>query len=199
MDIDSVTDTTQQAAMKTMVKTYGQMPAQLLKEPHPQRAKTAPVLTSFRMRIGNVLKRLTSISPISKIGHGLFWKHVSMFKAKVQMPSRDCDFIGAVGAPDLINAHNCRQDRLPDTIVCVGNREMLVMGKAANFVRNTSASYSSILMVWGNWDNSLIVLATGYEMALKLHAQPFNEVGHHNCILGEGSEKRWKTIPSVFS
>ena len=171
-----MTDTTQQAAMRTMVKTYGQMPAQLLKESHTQRAKTAPVLTSFRMRIGNVLKRLTSISPISKIGHGLFWKHVSVHKAKVQLPSRDCDFIGAPGTPDLILAHESRHERTTENIVCVGNREVLVMGKEANFIRNTSASYSSILMVWGTWNNSLIVLATGYEVALKLHAQPFNEV-----------------------
>ncbi len=174
MDIDSVTDSTQQAAMKAMVKTYGQMPAQLFKEPHPPRTKMTPVLTTFRMRLGNVLKRLTSTSQISKITSPLFWKHVNLNKARNQMSSQDCDFIGAPGTPDVIAIYNCRIEKAPEKIICLGNREFLVMGRRANFVQNTSPSHSSILMVWGNWDNSLSIFSVTHERTIGLHAQPFN-------------------------
>lgn len=176
MDIDSVTDSTHQAAMRTMVKTYGQMPAQLFKEPHTQRTKTSPVLTSFRMRLGNVIKRLTATSQISKISNPFFWMHVSMHKVRVGTSSQDCDFIGGPGSPDLIYAYGARHNKIPENIICVGNRELFVTGKKAHFVQNTSPAHSSVLMVWSNWDNSLIVLATGHEGVIRLHAQPFNDV-----------------------
>lgn len=66
IDIDSVGDSTQQAAMRTMVRTYGQMPLQLFREPHLPRSKS-PVLTTFRMRIGYALRRFTSTSSLSKV------------------------------------------------------------------------------------------------------------------------------------
>lgn len=67
IDIDSITDYTQQEAMRAMVKTYGQMPLQLFREPHPPRSKS-PVLTTFRMRIGFALRRFTTNSPLVKVG-----------------------------------------------------------------------------------------------------------------------------------
>ena len=53
--------------MRAMVKTYGQMPLQLFREPHPTRSKS-PVLTTFRMRIGFALRRFTTNSPLVKVG-----------------------------------------------------------------------------------------------------------------------------------
>ena len=188
MDIDSVTDSTQQAAMRTMVKTYGQMPAQLFKEPHPQRTKTSPVLTTFRMRLGNALKRLTSTSSISKITNPLFWLHVSMHRVRIGTSVQDYDFIGEPGSPDLIYAYGAKHDKIPENIICVGSRELLVTGKKAHFVHNTSPAHCSILMLWNNWDNSLIVLSTGHEGGIRLHSQPFNEVRREGGSSGSGRE-----------
>ncbi len=162
--------------MRTMVKTYGQMPAQLFNEPHPQRTNIAPVLTTFRMRLGNVLKRLTSTSPLFKVTHPLFWSRVSIHRVKISTSSQDCDFIGATGSPDLLFAHSSRNDRIPESMVCIGSRELVVMGKEAHFVQNTSPAHSSLLMLWNNWDNSLIVLSTTQESQVHLHSHPSNKV-----------------------
>lgn len=175
MDIESVTDTTQQAAMRTMVKTYGQMPAQLFRDPHSQRTKTSPVLTMFRMRLGNALKRLTSTSPHFRT-NPLFWTKVSLHKVRIGTSSQDCDFIGAPGTPDLIYAYGARHDRTPESLVAIGNRELMIIGTKANFVQNTSPAHSSLLMRWENWDNSLIVQSTAHETVIHLHSHPFNKV-----------------------
>lgn len=177
MDIDSVVDVTQQAAMRTMVKTYGQMPAQLFREGHIPKAKTAPVLTMFRMRLGNALKRFTTTSPFYKITNLLFWSKVSQYKARISTSSHDCDFIGAQGTPDLIYAHGTRHDHIPENLVCIGNRELFITGKKGHFVQNSSPAHSSLLMMWENWDNSLIVLSTVHETTIRLHSHPFNKVG----------------------
>ena len=176
MDIDSVSDVTQQAAMRTMVKTYGQMPAQLFKEPHPQRTKTSAVLTTFRMRLGNVLKRLTSVSPLLKISNPLFWMKVSQHKVRIGTSSQDCDFIGAPGNPEVICAHGAKHERTPENLVYIGNRELIITGMKALFVPSSSPASSSLLMVWENWDNSLIVLSTAHEAIIRLHSHPFNKV-----------------------
>lgn len=176
MDIESVTDTTQQAAMRTMVKTYGQMPAQLFREPHPQRTKTSPVLTNFRMRLGNVLKRLTSTSPLLKITSPFFWTKVILHKIRISTSSQDCDFIGSPGTPDLIYAHGARHDRIPENLVYIGNRELMITGKDTHFVPNTSPAHSSLLLKWENWDNSLIVQSITHDTFIKLHSHPFNKV-----------------------
>ena len=171
-----MTDLTQQAAMRTMVKTYGQMPAQLFREPHQQRTKTSPVLTTFRMRLGNALKRLTSTSPLFKITSPLFWTKVSLLKARISTSSQECDFVGAPGAPDLICAYSARHDRIPENLVSIGNRELIITGTKARFVQNTSPASSSLLMRWGNWDNSLTVQSTILEAVIHLHSHPFNKV-----------------------
>lgn len=178
MDIDSVTDVTQQAAMRTMVKTYGQMPAQLFKEPHPPRTKTAPVLTNFRMRLGNVLKRLTAISPLVKITNPLFWMRVSLHKARISTSNQDCDFIGLQGTPDLIYAHRAGHERIPENMVSIGNREVIITGRKAHFVQNASPAHSSLLMLWDMWDNSLVLVSTIHEMTIHLHSHPFNKVSY---------------------
>ena len=176
-----MTDTTQQAAMRTMVKTYGQMPAQLFREQHPQRTNTSPVLTTFRMRLGNALKRLAFISPY-KITNTLFWNNVSLHKVRISTSSHDCDFVGTSGSLGLICGHSSRHDRIPERMVCTGNRELVITGKKALFVQNTSPAHSSLLLAWDNWDNSLLVQSTLYDIILPLHSHPFNNVSpfHHN-------------------
>ncbi len=176
MDIDSVSDATQQAAMRTMVKTYGQMPAQLFKEPHTQRTKMSAVLTIFRMRLGNVLKRLTSVSPLVKVQNPLFWMKVSQHKVRIGTSSQDCDFIGAPGTPDVICAHGVKHELTPENLVYTGNRELIITGMKVLFVPNSSPACSSLLMVWENWDNSLIVMSTAHEITIRLHSHPFNKV-----------------------
>ncbi|XP_069116272.1 lysosomal-trafficking regulator-like isoform X2 [Argopecten irradians] len=42
MDIDSVKEPLKRQALRTMVKTYGQMPKQLFKQPHPQQGQPQP-------------------------------------------------------------------------------------------------------------------------------------------------------------
>ena len=177
MDIDSVTDMTQQAAMRTMVKTYGQMPAQLFREAHPPKAKTAaPVLTMFRMRLGNALRRFTSTSSLAKVSSPAFWSKVSLHKARIATSDHDCDFVGAPGTPELIYAHTIKLERTPETLTCVGHREVVLTGKKERYVQNTSPAHSSLLLAWGNWDNSLMVQSTVHEAVLRLNTHPFNKV-----------------------
>lgn len=184
MDIEAVTDRTQQAAMRTMVKTYGQMPAQLFKEPHPPRTKTSPVLTTFRMRLGNVLKRLTTTSPLLKIISPLFWSKVSLHKIRISnTSSQEYDFIGAPGSPEPICAYGGKHDRIPENMVYHGNRELIVMETNSRYVQNTSPAHSSLLMVWDNWDNSLIVQSVTNETTIRLHSHPFNKVCVCMCVL----------------
>lgn len=176
--------------MRTMVKTYGQMPVLLFREPHTPKAKTAPVLTMFRMRLGNALKRFTTTSPLFKITNPLFWSKVSLYRARISTSSHDCDFIGAHGTPEPIYAHGARHDRIPENLVCIGSRELFITGKKEHFVQNSSPAHSSLLMMWGNWDNSLIVQSTVHETVIRLHSHPFNKVGWLGGIVSQACNFR---------
>ena len=178
IDIDSVTDFTQQAAMRTMVRTYGQMPLQLFREPHPARCKSA-VLTTFRIRIGSALKRIITTSPLVKVTNPFFWMNVYQHRVKLSVSSSDCDFIGTQGSPELIHAHSATVlDRIPERIVCIGNGELIITQMRVSFFQNSAPAHSSLLITWGHWDNSLVVYstATTETTIVRLHPHPLNRV-----------------------
>lgn len=162
--------------MKAMVKTYGQMPLQLFREPHARRTKNA-VLTNFRMRLGNVLKRFTTTSSAIKVTSSAFWSNITLHRAKLSSSSFDNDFIGVQGKPELIFSHVASVDRTPEKMVYIGNGELIITEMRSLFFLSTSPSSSSLLVLWGTWDNSLIVRSVANEsMSLRLHSHPFNKV-----------------------
>ncbi len=180
IDIESVTDETQRAAMRAMVKTYGQMPQQLFRDYyHPNRTKSG-VLTSFRMRLGTVLKKLTSNSPYVKITSQYFWMYLLVHRAKITFYSSDCDFIGAQGGtPDMQLSHlamiEC--DKSPEKLVYIGGGELVVKGQQVLFIPSSSPSNSTLLIQWGVWDNSILVRTMASDgMVIRLPSHPFNKV-----------------------
>ena len=159
-----------------MVKTYGQMPLQLFREPHAPRTKNA-VLTNFRMRLGNVLKRFTATSPLIKVTSSVFWSNMTLHRAKISSSSLDNDFIGVQGKPELVYSHVSLVDRTPEKLVYIGNGELIITEMKSLFFLSSSPSSSSLLVLWGTWDNSLIVKSTVNELTtLRLHSHPFNKV-----------------------
>ena len=175
IDIDSIQDPTQQAAMKTMVRTYGQMPLQLFREPHPPRTKTT-VLTMFRMRIGSALKRFTTSSPFAKLYNPYIWNAISIHRFRFAVPNNECDFIGSQGR-EILFADSTQVDRTPEKIVSFGNGEVVLTELQALFFQNTSPAHSSLLVTWAKWDNSLTVRSMLVEPAVvRLHPHPLNRV-----------------------
>ena len=190
IDIESITDETHRAAMRAMVKTYGQMPLQLFREPHAPRTKSA-VLTAFRMRLGTALKRFTSTSPLVRVNSQYFWMNISVHRVKTNISSSDCDFIGAPGAPDMLISHMSEIDnRSPERLVCIGGGELVVIGQKVLFVQSSSPVYSSLLVQWGTWDNSILVRSTVSEtVVVRLLSHPLNRVsacGHNTSPLLAG-------------
>lgn len=183
IDIESVTDETQHAAMRAMVKTYGQMPQQLFREyNHPNRTKSA-VLTSFRMRLGTVLKKLTSNSPNVKITNPYFWIYMAVHRAKTTFSLSDCDFIGAQGSPDMQLSHLAEVDcnRSPEKLVYMGGGELVVKGQKVLFIPSSSPSNSTLLIQWGVWDNSILVRTIANDgMVVRLPSHPFNKVNSYH-------------------
>lgn len=183
IDIESVTDPTQQAAMKAMVKTYGQMPLQLFREPHPPRSKNS-MLTSFRIRIGSALRWLSTSPPIRRVPNPYLWMHISLHKAKIPISSSECDFIGSPGSPDLMYSQNLAVERLPEKIVCIGSGELIITGLYTSYFPSSSPAHSSLLVTWGSWDNSLVVRSIASDTAaIRLHPHPLNRVGPHHLWL----------------
>ena len=180
IDIDSVTDPTQQAAMRAMVKTYGQMPLQLFREPHAPRTKNT-VLTNFRMRLGNVLKRFTTTSPMIKFTSSAFCSNITLHRTRLGGSSSDNDFIGIQAKPDPVYSHVSAVDRTPEKLVYIGNGELIVTEMKSLFFLSTSPSSSSLLVLWGTWDNTLIVRSTVSDStSLRLHSHPSNKVSSKN-------------------
>lgn len=177
IDIESIADETQRAAMRTMVKTYGQMPLQLFREPHPQRTKGA-VLTSFRMRLGTALKRFTSTSPFVRVSSQYFWMNISVHRVKTNISSSDCDFIGAQGLPDMLISHMSEVDnRSPERLIRISGGELIVIDQKVLFVHSSSPVSASLLVQWGTWDNSIIVRSTANETdVVRLLSHPLNRV-----------------------
>lgn len=162
--------------MKAMVKTYGQMPLQLFKDPHPPRSKNS-ILTSFRIRIGSALRWLSTVPPIQRTPSIYFWIHVSSVKARIPLSGSECDFIGMPGMPDLVFAHVQILERVPERIVMVGGAELIVTGLQTVYFPSTSPATAGLLVVWGTWDNSLVLRSTASDTtAIRLHSHPLNKV-----------------------
>lgn len=168
--------------MRAMVKTYGQMPLQLFKEPHYPRTKTA-VLTTFRMRLGNVLKRWTTTSPLMKVTTPYIWMSISVHRARFSTSSSDCDFIGAQGKPELLLSHVVQAERTPENMVFVASGELVLTDNNVLFYQNASLAHSSLLVQWGTWDNSLVVRSTTNDCVVKLHSHLLNMVCECGWIL----------------
>lgn len=172
-----MSDPTQQAAMRTMVKTYGQMPLQLFRDPHPTRSKNS-ILTSFRIRLGSALRWLSANPPLLKVTSPHIWIHISILKARIPLSGSECDFIGIPGTPDLLYSHEQSVDRVPEKIAVIGNAELIVTGMQSSYFQSSSPAHSSLLVTWGNWDNSLVVRSIANETAvIRLHSHPLNRVG----------------------
>ena len=50
VDVDSIADPVRRSAMRTMIKTYGQTPKQLFKQPHPPATAGAKVTERAKHR-----------------------------------------------------------------------------------------------------------------------------------------------------
>ena len=51
------------------------------------------------------------------------------------------------------------------------------MERETNFFLASSQTHSSLLVTWGNWDNSVAVRSVGFESAsVRLHHHPLNKV-----------------------
>ena len=162
--------------MKAMVKTYGQMPLQLFKDPHPPRSKNS-ILTSFRIRIGSALRWLSASPPVLRPTSPYFLMCISMLKVRTPLSGSECDFIGSPGSPDLLVSHEQTVDRVPEKIVVVGGSELVVTGLQSSYYQSSSPTHASLLVVWGTWDNLLVVRSTSCDAAcLRLHSHPLNRV-----------------------
>ena len=162
--------------MRAMVKTYGQMPLQLFKDAHAPRSKNS-ILTSFRIRIGSALRWLSAVPPTQRTPSPHFWMHISPVKARIPLSGSECDFIGTPGSPDLLFSHEQGLERVPEKIVVVGGSELIVTGLQTSYFQSSSPAHASLLVVWGTWDNSLVVRSTACESsAVRLHSHPLNRV-----------------------
>ena len=158
-----------------MVKTYGQMPLQLFKEPHPARSKST-VRTTLLIRFGTMLKRLTSsLSGPLKITNPQIVHCIKIIRPKVNI---DCEFIGKgdssiLHRPIYTTSVSCSPERL----VCLWNGEVAVTSLNASFFPSASQTYNSLLVTWGHWDNTLVVHLVGMEpTTIKLHHSSLNKV-----------------------
>uniref|UniRef100_A0A1X7VEE8 Uncharacterized protein n=2 Tax=Amphimedon queenslandica TaxID=400682 RepID=A0A1X7VEE8_AMPQE len=177
IDVDSISDVTQQEALKTMVKTYGQMPLQLFKEPHPHRSKTT-VRTTLLIRFGSILKRLTSSSSAPlKINNSIISHSMKLIKPKVSL---DCVFIGQ---PDPPFSHRpivtTTVPLSPERLTCLWNGEVAITDQDAAFFPSPSGTYNSLFISWGHWDNAILIRSVGisdHSITIKLHNSPLNRV-----------------------
>ena len=172
IDFESVTDPCQQAAMKAMVKTYGQMPLQLFREPHPPRDKASVLtLSAIKNRILEPLKRFAgpSMPPIRATSQH-FWMNIDIHKTRPTHSMSECDFLGEPFGPDLNHTYLVPLDTTPERIVYMGSGEVVVTKLKACFFPSSSPSYASILVTWGLWDNSLLAYSAAHEHStLRLH------------------------------
>lgn len=173
IDFESITDPCQQAAVKAMVKTYGQMPLQLFREPHPPRDK-ASVLTLSAIKnrfLEPVLKRFTgSTTPLTRATAQHFLMNIDIHKTRPTHSMSECDFLGEPHGPDLNHTYHSSLDSTPDRIVYMGSGEVVVTKPKTCFIPSSSPSYASILITWGFWDNSLLVYSSAHERdTLRLH------------------------------
>ena len=157
-----------------MVKTYGQMPRQLFKEPHPARNKMT-VFTTFRIRIGTVLKRLTADSVFDKLENPYIPLYISSCKPKLKQPSMY--FIGDPGRRDLEVMFIEPVERYPSSLLYLSESEgLIVVGASTAFFPMATGPQSSLLLLWNLWDYSVDVKSfTGKE--IKLHHSFIDKVG----------------------
>ena len=172
-DIDKITDSTQQAALRAMVKTYGQMPRQLFKEPHPARNKMT-VFTTFRIRIGTVLKRLTADSVFDKLENVYIPLYISSSKPRLKQPS--LYFIGDPGRKNLEVVFTESVERYPSSLLYLSESEgLIIVGTSTAFFPMATGPQLSLLLLWSLWDNSVDVKSfIGKE--IKLHHSLIDKV-----------------------
>ena len=163
-----------------MVKTYGQMPQQLFKDPHMSRKKTT-VLTAFRIRIESALRRVTSLGQLNQP----LWKsnpyishHLQQLKSR---SSGNSEFIGYAELPGHMAACKLPTHYCPERIVTVGNGELVITELNTCFSPSASMSHSGLLVTWGHWDNALVVrsLSAGVDASIRLYHPLLNRV----CVL----------------
>lgn len=182
IDVDSITDPTQQEALKTMVKTYGQMPLQLFKESHPPRSKST-VRTTLLIRFGSIFKRLTSSSSAPlKINNSIVSSNMKLIKPKV---SNNCVFIGQ---PDPPFSHRpivtTPVPLSPERLTCLWNGEVAITDQDASFFPSPSSTYNSLLVSWGHWDNAVLIrsVTSEYGHTVKLSNSPLNRVSRFSLV-----------------
>ena len=148
------------------MKTYGQMPRQLFKEPHPARNKMT-VFTTFRIRIGTVLKRLTADSVFDKLENPYIPLYISSCKPKLKQPS--VYFIGHSGWKDLEVVFMEFVERYPSSLLYLSESEgLIIVGASTAFFPTASGPQSSLLLLWNLWDNSVDVKSFNGK-SVKLH------------------------------
>lgn len=155
------------------MKTYGQMPQQLFKEPHPARNKMT-VFTTFRIRISTVLKRLTADSVFDKLDNPYIPLYITPCKPRVKQPS-EC-FIGEAGRKNLEVMYIESVERYPSSLLYLSEGEgLIVVGASTAFFPMATGPQSSLLLLWSLWDNSVDVKSfTGKE--IKLHHSLIDKV-----------------------
>ena len=148
------------------MKTYGQMPRQLFKEPHPARNKMT-VFTTFRIRIGTVLKRLTTDSVFDKLENHYIPLYITSCKPRLKQPSM-C-FIGEAGRRNLEVMFIELVERYPSSLLYLSESEgIIIVGASTAFFPMATGPHSSLLLLWSLWDNSVDVKSFN-GMEIKLH------------------------------
>lgn len=185
IDFESITDPCQQAAIKAMVKTYGQMPLQLFREPHPPRDKASVLtLSALKNRFIPVLKLLAGTSsPLTRTTAQHFLMNIDVHKTRPNHSLSECDYLGERHGPDLNCTYSANLDAVPQRIVYMGNGEVVVTKLKACFISSSSSSHASILVTWGFWDNSLLVYSAAHEHnTLRLHPHLMDTVNCCECV-----------------
>ena len=157
-----------------MVKTYGQMPQQLFRDPHPLRSKST-VRTTLLIRFGTVIKRLTSFSSAPlKVSNPYILNHMQTVRPKIYT---DSVFIGKPGYPVHRPGHTVNTTISPEKLACLWNGEVAVTELKACLFPSASQMYNNLLVTWGHWDNALVIRVVGMESStIRLHHQPLNKV-----------------------
>ena len=180
-------DLTQQEAIQTMVKTFGQMPQQLFNEPHLLRSKPT-VRTTLLIRFGSAIKKLTSLSSNAKPTNIFVQQCLKLVKPKVSI---DCEFIGKVDPLIHKPVHTINVAVSPERIVPLVNGELAVTEYQMAFFPSSSQTHNSLLVTWGHWDNALVVRPAFIDAPpIRLHHPMLNKVLYEGGREGEGEGER---------
>ena len=103
--------------------------------------------------------------------------YLQLLRQKDPKSIYDLEFIGHNGAPPPAMYSKVVARWTPEKLVCLSPGDLVVMEREASFFLASSQTHASLLVTWGNWDNSVIVRSIGPESrSIRLHHHPLNKV-----------------------